>query len=135
MVWALRSFPLLRYAHGCLIPPCCCGCPGIGFLAWSCACCNPAIFESAPAILRSEEHTSELQSHSDLVCRLLLEKKKTTDHLGEGARELAQAIDDEGYRPDIALAIARRGLLVGGAVDYALGVSTTFAMTVELHSR
>src|SRR5260221_6838465 len=28
-------------------------------------------------IHRSEEHTSELQSHSDLVCRLLLEKKKT----------------------------------------------------------
>src|SRR5438034_6246003 len=27
---------------------------------------------------RSEEHTSELQSHSDLVCRLLLEKKKKT---------------------------------------------------------
>src|SRR5438132_13214530 len=27
--------------------------------------------------VRSEEHTSELQSHSDLVCRLLLEKKKT----------------------------------------------------------
>src|SRR5260221_1221701 len=27
-------------------------------------------------VLRSEEHTSELQSHSDLVCRLLLEKKK-----------------------------------------------------------
>src|SRR5260221_4724057 len=34
---------------------------------------------------RSEEHTSELQSHSDLVCRLLLEKKKkkgkTMNHL------------------------------------------------------
>src|SRR5260221_10856893 len=29
---------------------------------------------------RSEEHTSELQSHSDLVCRLLLEKKKHTVH-------------------------------------------------------
>src|SRR5438132_14069872 len=28
------------------------------------------------AMVRSEEHTSELQSHSDLVCRLLLEKKK-----------------------------------------------------------
>src|SRR5437773_9140025 len=27
---------------------------------------------------RSEEHTSELQSHHDLVCRLLLEKKKNT---------------------------------------------------------
>src|SRR5947207_7593865 len=29
-----------------------------------------------PLAGRSEEHTSELQSHSDLVCRLLLEKKK-----------------------------------------------------------
>src|SRR5438132_9530789 len=28
--------------------------------------------------VRSEEHTSELQSHSDLVCRLLLEKKNKT---------------------------------------------------------
>src|SRR5260370_9490003 len=31
--------------------------------------------------LRSEEHTSELQSHLNLVCRLLLEKKKTPSHL------------------------------------------------------
>src|SRR2546427_3003175 len=30
-----------------------------------------------PGALRSEEHTSELQSQSNLVCRLLLEKKKT----------------------------------------------------------
>src|SRR2546428_3888241 len=37
--------------------------------------------EPAPAAdvhFRSEEHTSELQSRSDLVCRLLLEKKKKT---------------------------------------------------------
>src|SRR2546430_5156616 len=32
------------------------------------------------SIIRSEEHTSELQSQSNLVCRLLLEKKKTTIH-------------------------------------------------------
>src|SRR5438132_8717708 len=32
--------------------------------------------ESVRRLPRSEEHTSELQSHSDLVCRLLLEKKK-----------------------------------------------------------
>src|SRR5260370_5862164 len=31
---------------------------------------------SSPTKLRSEEHTSELQSHLNLVCRLLLEKKK-----------------------------------------------------------
>src|SRR5437588_9560349 len=30
-------------------------------------------------VARSEEHTSELQSHSDLVCRLLLEKKNDKD--------------------------------------------------------
>src|SRR5947207_11443675 len=34
--------------------------------------------DGAPVLFRSEEHTSELQSHSDLVCRLLLEKKNTT---------------------------------------------------------
>src|SRR2546427_1365586 len=33
-----------------------------------------------PARLRSEEHTSELQSQSNLVCRLLLEKKKTEEN-------------------------------------------------------
>src|SRR5476649_2137726 len=33
-------------------------------------------FGSERKFARSEEHTSELQSHSDLVCRLLLEKKK-----------------------------------------------------------
>src|SRR5437773_6902322 len=32
---------------------------------------------SPTSCTRSEEHTSELQSHHDLVCRLLLEKKKT----------------------------------------------------------
>src|SRR5882672_11924074 len=44
---------------------------------------SPSINPPAPACTviparrrRSEEHTSELQSHSDLVCRLLLEKKK-----------------------------------------------------------
>src|SRR5260221_9065548 len=37
---------------------------------------------------RSEEHTSELQSHSDLVCRLLLEKKKRKKH------EISIAIND-----------------------------------------
>src|SRR5436190_16045333 len=41
--------------------------------------CRTAGLPLPPVVLlqrRSEEHTSELQSHSDLVCRLLLEKKK-----------------------------------------------------------
>src|SRR5438034_5899362 len=54
-----------------------------------------SIFASAwPAgeLLRSEEHTSELQSHSDLVCRLLLEKKKKK----EQANRLLSAKHDGG---------------------------------------
>src|SRR2546430_9143160 len=39
---------------------------------------SPSSPRSAPKPGRSEEHTSELQSQSNLVCRLLLEKKKTT---------------------------------------------------------
>src|SRR5690606_41613778 len=35
---------------------------------------------SRTEVARSEEHTSELQSRENLVCRLLLEKKKTTPH-------------------------------------------------------
>src|SRR5438132_3647320 len=37
--------------------------------------------------MRSEEHTSELQSHSDLVCRLLLEKKKKRKEARDGGNE------------------------------------------------
>src|SRR5438034_6782218 len=37
---------------------------------------NPSSADYLVLWERSEEHTSELQSHSDLVCRLLLEKKK-----------------------------------------------------------
>src|SRR2546421_8520179 len=46
-------------------------------LPWTtiCALSTPKLAKSS----RSEEHTSELQSRSDLVCRLLLEKKKN-DH-------------------------------------------------------
>src|SRR5438132_5632587 len=47
---------------------------------------------------RSEEHTSELQSHSDLVCRLLLEKKKKKTCL-EGDYAY---VTDRAHQEDIA---------------------------------
>src|SRR5690606_41004756 len=37
-------------------------------------------FRGKPSVVRSEEHTSELQSRENLVCRLLLEKKKTENY-------------------------------------------------------
>src|SRR2546421_9388195 len=50
-----------------------------------------ATLDTSGAICRSEEHTSELQSRSDLVCRLLLEKKKKKHnhhHISELASRL-----------------------------------------------
>src|SRR5690242_21634451 len=56
-----RPLPRLRAAG---LPPC----PQF-------ANCTPERINQRP-VTRSEEHTSELQSHVNLVCRLLLEKKK-----------------------------------------------------------
>src|SRR5688572_32759948 len=42
---------------------------------------RPSYTVDTLAYLRSEEHTSELQSQSNLVCRLLLEKKKKNNNL------------------------------------------------------
>src|SRR2546425_7691568 len=46
-------------------------------------------FACVSAILRSEEHTSELQSLAYLVCRLLLEKKKKQTHIPSYASHLS----------------------------------------------
>ena len=54
--------------------------------------------------------------------------------LGAGARDLAEQIHRDGYRPDMVVAIARGGLLVAGAVGYALGVKNTFTMSVEFYT-
>src|SRR2546427_13286774 len=48
----------------------------ISVTADSCACCGLRSYDPKGKSTRSEEHTSELQSQSNLVCRLLLEKKK-----------------------------------------------------------
>src|SRR5438034_8448676 len=54
---------------------------GRGCSVFNSATKSPYGFEEFPVVgIRSEEHTSALQSHSDLVCRLLLEKKKEKTH-------------------------------------------------------
>jgi uncharacterized protein len=54
--------------------------------------------------------------------------------LGEASRELAAAIVDDAYEPDLILGIARGGLLVAGALSYAIGVKNTFTMNVEFYT-
>jgi uncharacterized protein len=56
------------------------------------------------------------------------------DELGEGSRALAGQIAADGWRPDIMLGIARGGLLVGGAISYALDVKNTFTINVEFYT-
>ena len=53
---------------------------------------------------------------------------------GDASRELAQAIADDGYEPEMILAIARGGLLVGGALGYALGIKNVYTMNVEYYT-
>lgn len=66
---------------------------------------------------------------------MVVEKERLTyEEFGNAVRELAQAIKDSEYEPDIILSIARGGLLIGGALGYALGVKNTFTMSVEFYT-
>src|SRR5436309_8133065 len=53
--------------------------------------------------------------------------------VGLAARTLAERILDDDYRPDMLLSIAHGGLVVGGALAYALDVKNTFTMNVEFY--
>jgi hypoxanthine phosphoribosyltransferase len=61
-------------------------------------------------------------------------EKLSYEQFGLAIRELAQEIKNSGYEPDIILSIARGGLLIGGALGYALGVKNTFTMSVEFYT-
>ena len=58
----------------------------------------------------------------------------TWERFGTASRELAQLVADDGYVPEMILSIARGGLLVGGALGYALGVKNVYTMNVEFYT-
>ena len=62
-----------------------------------------------------------------------LRERMHWSEVGLAARTLAERILDDGYRPDMLLSIARGGLVVGGALAYALDVKNTFTMNVEFY--
>ena len=53
---------------------------------------------------------------------------------GDASRTLAQQVADDGYEPDMILAIARGGLLIAGALGYALSVKNLYTMNVEFYT-
>jgi hypoxanthine phosphoribosyltransferase len=61
-------------------------------------------------------------------------EQMTWAELGGSCRALAGLVHDDGYAPDIVLAVARGGLLVAGALAYALGVKNTYTMNVEFYT-
>jgi uncharacterized protein len=58
----------------------------------------------------------------------------TWQAFGEGGRELASQVADDGYRPEIILAIARGGLFVAGLLGYALSVKNIYVLNVEYYT-
>lgn len=58
----------------------------------------------------------------------------TWELFGTASRELAQAVADSGYRPDLILSIARGGLFVAGSLGYALDVKNLHVMNVEFYT-
>ncbi len=53
---------------------------------------------------------------------------------GTASRDLATMIANDGYEPEMILSIARGGLLIGGALGYALAVKNTYTMNVEFYT-
>jgi hypoxanthine phosphoribosyltransferase len=60
--------------------------------------------------------------------------RMTWDELGVGSKSLTEQVVADGFRPDFILGISRGGLLVAGALAYALGVKNTFTMSVEFYT-
>lgn len=58
----------------------------------------------------------------------------TYEMYGTAVRELAAQVADDGYRPEMILAIARGGLLVAGSVGYALSVKNIYVMNCEYYT-
>jgi len=53
---------------------------------------------------------------------------------GTATRELAQAVVDSGFTPDVVVSVARGGLPPGGAIAYALGTKAVGTMNVEFYT-
>lgn len=56
------------------------------------------------------------------------------DSYGRAVRELAAMVADDGYRPEMILAIARGGLFCAGSLGYALSIKNIYVMNCEYYT-
>jgi len=78
----------------------------------------------ADAPLRGDADDSSLEDKEVL----------TWERFGTAARELAAQVVADGFTPSIVISVARGGLVLGGAMTYALGVKLADAINVEFYT-
>lgn len=78
----------------------------------------------ADASLRGDADDSSLEDKEVL----------TWERFGTAARELAAQVVADGFTPSIVISVARGGLVLGGAMTYALGVKLADAINVEFYT-
>ncbi|WP_278101082.1 phosphoribosyltransferase [Microbacterium proteolyticum] len=61
-------------------------------------------------------------------------ERLTWDDFGDATRDISRAIVADGFHPEVVVAIARGGLLPGGAIAYGLGVKNCGALNVEFYT-
>src|SRR6266478_3303298 len=98
---------------------------------------SPQIRPPRASTRRSEEHTSELQSQSNLVCRLLLEKKKN-QYASQSGEKLCANIHSGGSSTDgcspLDVGDSRHGVLACAVHRFFLNdTATTEIYTLSLH--
>ena len=94
-----------------------------------------------PAIALTNPHRSVCDTHgvaantrSARLAAVANEREiMTWEMFGEASRDLSQMVADD-YEPDMILSIARGGLLIGGAMGYALSVKNVYTMNVEFYT-
>ena len=77
-----------------------------------------------------------MSRHAPAMVKRMSTDREILDYAtyGTAVRELAQQVADDGFRPEMILAIARGGLLVAGSLGYALSVKNIYVMNCEYYT-
>jgi hypoxanthine phosphoribosyltransferase len=90
-------------------------------------------YDCAP---RTGAEGDPVQNEIETASTLDIREREILDYalFGDAVRDLATAVHESGYRPDWVVAIARGGLIIGGAIAYALGHKNIATVNVEFYT-